>query len=88
MLKCETPNVVATRFPVDQFDFEIENENKHIIHLLEKSTCLKNCYAGQNYFFVTFEMKTFSEHPFGRMLRTPVPSQHVKDEMHKLQVNQ
>lgn len=27
------------------------------------------------------------EHPFGKMLRTPVPSQHVKDEMAKLQVS-
>ena len=59
-----------------------------MINLLERSTCLKNCYAGKSSLlsFIKLNVKT-SEHPFGKMLRTPVPSQHVKDDMAKLQVD-
>ena len=45
-LKCEVPNVVATRFPVEDFNFDDDVEGKHMVHLLERATCLKNCNAG------------------------------------------
>ena len=45
-LKCEMPNVVATRFPVEDFNFDDDVEGKYMVHLLERATCLKNCNAG------------------------------------------
>ena len=46
-LKCEEPNVDATRFPVEDFDFTEDVEGRYLIHLFERTACLKNCYAGK-----------------------------------------
>lgn len=47
-MKCEDPNVEATRFPVESFDFSEDPEGRYLVHLLERTACLKNCYAGTN----------------------------------------
>ena len=46
-MKCEDPNVDATRFPVESFDFSEDPEGRYLVHLLERTACLKNCYAGK-----------------------------------------
>ena len=46
-LQCENPNAVATRFPAEGFDFEEDIEGRHMVYLLERATCLKNCNAGK-----------------------------------------
>ena len=47
-LQCENPNAVATRFPVDGFEFEEDSEGRYMVYLLERATCIKNCNAGKH----------------------------------------
>ena len=45
-IKCENPNVEATRFPTEEFNFENDPEGRYFVHLMERTVCIKNCVAG------------------------------------------
>jgi len=67
--KCEYSDVQATKFDDEGLDLnwmgDEDVEDLHFIRLLERTTCLKDCFA---------------EHPFSRILRGPEIDLDVKDE--------